>query len=181
MTSRATTDTGPAPATPGHDPGPGALVIRFAQPEDHRAVAALLEELGRPVVAGTPGEAQHKERFLEYLRRADAFALVADIDGEVVGFTNVEIRHRLNFAQPQAWVPDLVVASHQRGRGVGRALLERVEELARRRGCWGIALQSADWRHDAHAFYRRLGWSGGGFSFTKSFSGLVWPPEPPSG
>ena len=179
MTSQQTAELRPATTTgPGRPPE--ALVIRTAEPEDWRAVAALLEELGRPAVLSTPDEEHHRDRFLDYLQRTDAVALVADIDGDIVGFTNVEVRHRLNVALPQAWVPDLVVTEHHRGRGVGRALLERAEDLARRRGCWGIALESARWRLDAHTFYATMGWLDGGLSFTKSFSGLVWPPAPPA-
>lgn len=179
MTSQSTAKPRPATAATGPGRRPETLVIRTPEPEDWRPVAALLEELGRPGVLGTRDEEHHRERFVDYLQRTDAFALVADIEYDVVGFINVEVRPRLNVALPQGWVPDLVVTEHQRGRGVGRALLEQAEELARERGCWGIALESASWRQDAHAFYATMGWSGGGLSFTKSLSGLVWPPARP--
>jgi pimeloyl-ACP methyl ester carboxylesterase/GNAT superfamily N-acetyltransferase len=150
---------------------PTATVVRRASPADWPAVADLLGQLGRPV-AGDPAEERLFERtFRAYLDRHDAVALVA-VDGyDVVGFVNVELRHRLNFERPQAWIPELVVAEGSRGAGVGRALLDRAEEVAREGGCWGIALESANWRHDAHRFYAQRGWEQSALAFTKDVPG----------
>src|SRR6266508_2535873 len=93
-----------------------------------------------------------------YLERPDAVALVAEMGGAVVGFMDIEFRAWLNFTAPQAWTPDPVVADGARGRGFGRALLARAEEIARDRGCWSMALESAAWRELAHAFYTSHGW-----------------------
>jgi PhnO protein len=129
-------------------------------------------------VRGAEDEQQHRAGFEDYLERDDAVALVAELDGDVCGFVDVEFRLRLNFFEPQAWVPDLVVAEGQRGRGVGRALLARAEELARERGCFSITLESATWRTGAHAFYEREGLSEGGKSFGKVLADVEWPPTP---
>jgi GNAT superfamily N-acetyltransferase len=117
------------------------------------------------------------EAFANYLERPDTVALVAEDDGSLIGFVDVEFRQRLNFLSRQAWVPDLVVAERARGRGVGRALLEAAEERARERGCWGMSLESASWRLDSHAFYERVGWSPTGRSFTRALADVQWPPR----
>ncbi|MGH2723402.1 MAG: GNAT family N-acetyltransferase [Actinomycetota bacterium] len=155
--------------------------VREATAEDWPAVAALLAELGRPEALGRVEEPTLKGVFLGYLERPDEEALVAEVNGRVVGFVDIEYRTRLNFDRPQAWIPDLVVAEADRSRGVGRALLCRAEELARERGCWGISLESATWRTRAHAFYLREGWTDAGKGFTKSLTGEPWPPAPPDG
>ncbi|MGH2661207.1 MAG: GNAT family N-acetyltransferase [Actinomycetota bacterium] len=152
--------------------------VREARPEDWPHVAVLLAELGRPDVLGTPEETAARELFLRYLERPDATALVAEGDGRVVGFLDLEFRTRLNFDTPQAWIPDLIVSELQRSEGIGAALLHRAEELARDRGCWGMALESANWRERAHAFYEREGWQDSGKSFFKSLTYLPWPPGP---
>ena len=121
-------------------------------------MASLLAELGRPDVRGED-EDRYRELFVEYLRRPDADALVAERDGSVVGFVNVEFRERLNYDTPQGWIPELIVAEGERSRGAGAALLSRAEELARDRGCWSMALESANRRTDAHRFYLREGWT----------------------
>jgi GNAT superfamily N-acetyltransferase len=142
-------------------------------------VAALLAELGRPDVLGTDREAACRDVFERYLERPDTVALVALEDGRIVGFCDMEYRIRLNFTAPQAWIPDLIVTESMRSRGAGAALLARAEEMARARGCWGMSLESANWRARAHAFYERVGWTDTGKSFFRSLSDQPWPPPPP--
>jgi GNAT superfamily N-acetyltransferase len=154
--------------------------VREARADDWPRVSDLLAELGRPDVREEPDELAHRDAFEHYLARDDTLALVAEDDGQLVGFVDVEFRQRLNFGTPQAWVPDLVVAQAARGRGVGRALLEAVERRARDAGCWGLSLESASWRADTHAFYERVGWRETGKSFTRALSDVQWPPAPPS-
>jgi GNAT superfamily N-acetyltransferase len=74
-------------------------------------------------------------------------ALVAVADGEVVGFAH----HRL-YARPAEggtglFLDDLFTAAHVRGRGVARALINQLAELARERGAakvrWVTAADNA--------------------------------------
>lgn len=145
------------------------LVIREARDADWPAVALLLAQLGRPDVQLAAQD--HRDRFRSYLSRADTVALVAERGEKIVGFIDIEYRQRLNFNRPQAWIPDLIVAKDKRGFGIGSALLREAERLARDRGCWGIALESANWRTDAHLFYKSLDWEQSAKAFTKSFTG----------
>jgi (aminoalkyl)phosphonate N-acetyltransferase len=155
-----------------------AIRVREATADDWPSVESLLAELGRPDVRGLEDEDQHGERFGAYLARTDTVALVAEVDGEVAGFLDLEFRQRLNFKTPQAWIPDLVVAESHRSRGAGAALMARADELARERGCWSITLESATWRKDAHRFYLREGYADSAYSFSKSLTGETWPPQP---
>jgi len=153
--------------------------VREACASDWPAVSALLAELGRPDVRGRDDEEDHRGRFEDYLARTDALGLVAVDDGEVVGFIDLEFRQRLNFAQEEAWVPDLVVAEASRSRGAGSALLAEALERARERGCFALELESAVWRERAHAFYVREGLTHSGHAFTNLFVEMEWPPSPP--
>ncbi|HEV3474021.1 MAG TPA: GNAT family N-acetyltransferase [Actinomycetota bacterium] len=155
------------------------MTIREARPDDWPAVSALLAELGRPAVSGTADEEAARDIYLQYLERPDTVVLVAEVGGRLVGVVDMEYRARLNFTQPQAWIPDLVVAGSKRSAGVGAALLTRAEEMARAHGCWGIELESATWRERAHAFYIREGWTQAGLSFFKNLTDQPWPPPPP--
>jgi GNAT superfamily N-acetyltransferase len=154
------------------------IAVREGRPEDWPAVAALLAELGRPEALGTDLEDDLRRVYERYLDRPDTVALVAEVDGRVLGFCDMELRTRLNFAEPQAWIPDLVVEEAERSRGAGRALLARAEEIARERGCWGMSLESATWRDRAHAFYVREGWTDSGKAFSKPLTDIPWPPTP---
>jgi GNAT superfamily N-acetyltransferase len=152
--------------------------VREARPEDWEHVKELLAELGRPDVREGPDEPRHRAHYEQYLARDDALALVAEHGGAVVGFVDVEFRQRLNFLQPEAWIPDLVVAEAARGTGAGRALLEEVERRAIERDSWGMALESANWRESSHAFYEHVGWKDVGKAFSRVLGDVEWPPPP---
>jgi GNAT superfamily N-acetyltransferase len=152
--------------------------IREAVDRDWPAVAALLRELGRPVSDDAEDDPGLRSVFQRYLARPDTAVLLAEQDRRVVAFLDMEFRVRLGLIGPQAWIPDVIVAESHRRSGVGRALLDRAEALAREHGCWGMSLESATWREDSHAFYRRVGWRETGKSFTKSLGDVPWPPSP---
>jgi GNAT superfamily N-acetyltransferase len=152
--------------------------VREARATDWPEVSALLADLGRPDVRDSDDEDVHRRRFEDYLGRPDTLALVAVDEGRVVGFIDVEFRQRLNFLEPQAWVPDLVVAEDSRSRGAGKALLGEAVARSRERGCWSLTLESASWRERAHAFYMREGMKDTAHSFTTLLLDVEWPPKP---
>lgn len=142
--------------------------IRDARVEDWPAVAGLLVELGRDVSPSAATNPSFVIRFGGHLALRESRTLVVeDPAGRVVGFLDMEFRQRLGHPRPQAWVNDLVVTESLRGKGIGRALLARAEELARGRGCFRMSLETAGWRTETHAFYERLGWTDNGKWFVK--------------
>ncbi len=143
------------------------LGVRLAVPDDWPAVAGLLVELGRGVAAGTADDPTHRLQFAGHIRRIEHVTLVAEVDGHVIGVVDMEYHQRLGDHRPQARVNDLVVTDRVRGTGAGQALLARAEELARRRGCFRMALVTAAWRTDAVGFYERQGWERFGEWFVK--------------
>jgi GNAT superfamily N-acetyltransferase len=154
--------------------------VRMAAPPDWPAVAALLVELGRGVAGGTAADPTHQLQFAGHIRRIEHVTLVAEHDGGVVGVIDMEYHQRLGDHRPQARVHDLIVTERARGSGAGRALLSRAEELARRRGCFRMALVTANWRGDAIAFYERQGWQSYGSWFVKQLAGNVEPGGEPA-
>jgi GNAT superfamily N-acetyltransferase len=150
-------------------------LVRLAVPGDWAAVADLLVELGRGVAQKTAEDPTHRLQFAGHIRRIDQVTLVAEAGGEIVGVIDMEYHQRLGDHRPQARVNDLVVTERVRGTGAGHALLARAEELARRRGCFRMALVTARWRGDAIAFYERQGWQGYGEWFVKSLTDDVAP------
>jgi GNAT superfamily N-acetyltransferase len=151
------------------------VTVRLAKPEDWPAVAGLLVELGRGVAAGTADDATHQLQFAGHIRQIEHVTLVAEGDGEVLGVVDMEYHQRLGDHRPQARVNDLVVTERARGRGVGAVLLSRAEELARKRGCFRMALVTAAWREQTIAFYERQGWQGYGAWFVKPLTDDVTP------
>jgi GNAT superfamily N-acetyltransferase len=147
------------------DPG---FAIRPAVVSDWPQVAALLVELGRDVSPSAAHNPSYEIRFGGHLALRESRTLVAEgPPGRLLGFLDLEFRQRLGHPRPQAWVNDLVVTESARGRGIGSALLARAEELARKRGCFRMSLETGGWRDAAHRFYEREGWTDNGKWFVK--------------
>ena len=144
------------------------FAIRAATVEDWPQVAGLLVELGRDVSPSAASNPSYVIRFGGHLALRESRTLVAEASDErVLGFLDMEFRQRLGHPRPQAWVNDLIVTESVRGRGVGHALLSRAEELARKRGCFRMSLETGNWRERTHSFYLREGWTDNGKWFVK--------------
>jgi ribosomal protein S18 acetylase RimI-like enzyme len=131
------------------------LIVRPAEARDADAVLALMEGLTRPAVADDPGP--QREVFLAHLEHEDAQVFVAELDDQVAGAVSLWFQPRLNWATPQAWIPDLYVGPAFRRRGAARALLDACVEEARRRGCHRLVLESGHHRSGAHRLYEQYG------------------------
>lgn len=83
--------------------------------------------------------------------------LGAEKDGLLAGFCHVYARPALE-KPPEAVVQSLVVDGSERKSGIGRALMDAVEDFARAQGFASVALYSQVERKDAHAFYASLGY-----------------------
>jgi GNAT superfamily N-acetyltransferase len=89
--------------------------------------------------------------------RQYAETLIAEDDGEPVGFALFFHNYSTFLAQPGIYLEDLFVLPEHRGGGVGRALLENLAQLAVDRGCGRLEWAVLNWNKDAIRFYERLG------------------------
>ena len=76
----------------------------------------------------------------------------------------------------RGWVHYVAVHSAHRRRGVGRALMARVEEGLTRSGCTKLNLQVRASNHQVVAFYERLGYQ---VEDRVSVAKHLHPPGPP--
>jgi len=68
------------------------------------------------------------------------FIIVAELNGEIIGFLHLTICYRLFNGGSSAWVEDLFVLKKFRGYKVGTKLMEFAKEIARKRGCKTLRL-----------------------------------------
>jgi ribosomal protein S18 acetylase RimI-like enzyme len=83
--------------------------------------------------------------------------LIAYVDGEPAGFVSATELSHPDQAQPELFLNELGVAEAYRGRGVGRALVERLWEVARERGCRGMWVLTDDANVAANKVYAAAG------------------------
>jgi GNAT superfamily N-acetyltransferase len=128
--------------------------IRPAGPQDAPGVAALLIELGYP---GDSVE-QVRQRLARWARAENATVLVAEYQARLAGA--VAVTAIPYFEHEGSWgrIVALVVAEGNRGRGIGRLLVESAEQAALGLGCITMELTSARRRPEAHAFYPAVGY-----------------------
>ena len=128
------------------------VAIRTATTEDAAHVAELSGILGYPVNAQTM-----RKRLERVLASNGHVVFVAEISGRMVGWTEAA-EVEILVADRRCELEGLVVADGQRGHGVGRKLVEAVEQWARSRGLDQITLRSNVVRPESHSFYERIGY-----------------------
>lgn len=89
--------------------------------------------------------------------RPVAEVLIASLDGQSVGFALYFHNFSTFLGRAGIYLEDLFVRPEARGRGIGRALLERLAAIAVERDCGRLEWSVLDWNEPAIGFYRRLG------------------------
>ena len=92
---------------------------------------------------------------------SDHFCFVYEEDqtGNILGYVEAEVYESL-YSDAGLNILGLAVFPSAQGRGIGRQLMERVEELAKSRHYAFIRLNSASHRKEAHIFYEHIGYEG---------------------
>lgn len=135
------------------DPISAQITIRTAGTEDAAAIAELLDQLDYP---GTTGFL--KEKISQLTGREDARLLVAENNGRAVGVISIHFIPQLALKGDFARISYFVVEAGHRGRGIGTAIENNLEQLARERGCDRIEVHCHSRRTDAHRFYLEAGY-----------------------
>ncbi len=130
------------------------LVIRRALLADAEAICTLSrDELGYAY----PVE-KTRVKLRAALGNAAQAVFVAEQTGRVVGYIHAEDYNTL-YADPMKNILGIAVCSACRKQGIGKRLLEAVEQWAADTGAAGIRLSSGERRQDAHVFYERCGYT----------------------
>lgn len=101
-------------------------------------------------------KAQWEKADIEHYGRAvdwdkKVFHITAEENGEIVGSVRMDVRVGI------AYIDAIIVDDSMRGKGIGRQLMEKAEQVAQDHNAHKIYLQTgADW--DAVPFYEDLGY-----------------------
>lgn len=83
-------------------------------------------------------------------------ALVAEQDGELLGFVHYIFHRNTWLINPVCYLEDLFTAEGARGKGVGRALIEAVYDKAREAGSGRVYWLTHETNTTAQALYDRI-------------------------
>ncbi len=139
-------------------------LIRPATQSDEGSVYDLITALmGFPLDPGA-----FHDVFVRNLHSASVLYYVAESDGAVVGFGSLHIELQLHHVGLAGEIQELVVHETVRSKGVGAALVSRLEDEAEGRGCVSIEVTTRKRWVDAQRFYGRVGFKKTHVNFTKA-------------
>jgi GNAT superfamily N-acetyltransferase len=141
-------------------PGLTVELADYADPRDAAELVMLLDAYARdPMGGGAPLCRETREALVPGLAATPgAFSLIARLDGEPAGLANCFTGFSTFAAEPLVNVHDMGVLPEHRGRGIGKALLQAIEDEARRRGACKITLEVLSGNARARALYLALGY-----------------------
>jgi len=115
-----------------------SILVRGVMPADYAAWKPLWDGYnafyGRKDETALPHEITQAtwQRFLD--PNEPVFALVAERDGQIVGLVHYLFHGSTTLLQPTCYLQDLFTVPAERGRGIGRSLIEAVCERAKAAG-----------------------------------------------
>ena len=139
-----------------------AIIIRQATIDDIPALVGLTAELGYP-----DSEEEIRKRFEIVTSSPDHKIFVAEKFEKVIGLMSFHALDLLYGEGKLGRITALVVTESERGKGIGKLLVAKAEELARESNCKRIELTSNNRRTEAHKFYESQGFEANSKRFIK--------------
>ena len=140
--------------------------IREATTRNGDALLVLLPRLAafpKPDYRSDPEIYRTDERVLRRWLDGDEpncrVVMAEDMNGALLGFALLTLRPEVLSGEPSAHIETLVVAAEAEGRGVGSALMDVSDALARNEGAKTITLHVFETNERARKLYERKGYS----------------------
>ena len=142
------------------------VTIREARAGDALRMAEILREIGwseRRNALALEEVAGPIEKLIEHCVRdgeGHSIIVASDKNDTVIGFLNVHWVPFIMLGSLEGYVSDVFVSPSAGGLGVGKALVERVIDEGKRRGCMRLMLTNGKEKLSYKTgFYKKLGWT----------------------
>jgi len=134
------------------------LTLRPATRDDVSVLFHLIQALAEyeKLTHAVTGSAEALE---EHLFSAQPYveAIIAEVQEKAAGFALFFHNYSTFLTQPGIYLEDLFVLPEYRRKGIGKALIKYLAQLAVERGCGRLEWSVLDWNEPAIAFYDRMG------------------------
>jgi GNAT superfamily N-acetyltransferase len=146
--------------------------FREANEKDFEACLPLLPQLW-PALKITDASAESqivreiKAMFFRLLKNPNAKVILAENEGQIIALIDLTFRETLFYRGWAMVIEDLIVDENYRRRGIGTQLVRLAEEIARRRECRAIELNSDLYRKETHHFWEVIGYQCEAYQFRK--------------
>lgn len=134
-------------------------IADYKDPEQGSALITLLDAYASdPMGGGEPLPAKTKATLLERMQaQPGVYSFIAYLDDKPVGLANCVEGFSTFAAQPLCNIHDIAVLKEHRGEGIAQALMQKVAEKARERGCCKVTLEVLTGNEGARQAYLRFG------------------------
>lgn len=134
-----------------------SLSIRAATPADIGTILELIRELA--IYEKLLHEVEASEELLQkhLFDEPKVRVLLAEWNGAPAGYALFFYNFSTFLARPGIHLEDIFVQPQFRGRGVGKALLIQVAQIAEKENCGRLEWNVLDWNAPSIAFYRSMG------------------------
>ena len=133
------------------------LSFRFAVREDTPLILSFIRALAEYEKMADQVVAKEELLAEQLFDRGGAEVLFALEDGQEVGFALFFHNFSTFLGRAGLYLEDLYVLPEHRGKGYGKALLQRLARIARERGCGRMEWWCLDWNKPSIDFYLSLG------------------------
>jgi ribosomal protein S18 acetylase RimI-like enzyme len=145
------------------------ISVRKATADDYNSLCKLFDEIDAlhrdhlPHIFKKPGgAAREQDYYLGLIADENVALLVAEADEKLVGFGHTIVRDTPAFPvfvpRHYAIVEGIVVKSGFQNHGIGRILMDKMQEWATAKGAASIELNVYEFNKTAISFYERLGY-----------------------
>ena len=142
-----------------------SATIRSAENKDFNSIFLLLCQLWPDKKLD---QTSLKKVYTRLLNSSHEESFCAEIGGQIVGFCTLAIRNSLWQESHMGHICELIVDETFRRKKIGTNLIKKATNIAKKRGCKKIELDSAFHRKRAHSFYKKLGFEERAYLFSKN-------------
>ncbi len=134
------------------------LILRIAEPSDCDNLFDLIKALAEyeKLSHAVTGNASALKEHL-FGSRKYAEAILAEYTGQAIGFALFFHNYSTFLTKPGIYLEDIFVLPEYRQKGIGKAILTKIAQIAVERNCGRLEWSVLDWNEPAIAFYRRMG------------------------
>ena len=133
-------------------------IIRKAEEKDVGAIFSLIKELAEYEKLSDQiktSEVELKKALFGEDRFVEIF--IAEYDGKIAGQALFFKNFSTFLGKPGIYLEDLYVKPEMRGKGIGKALLEKIIFWAKERNYGRVEWSVLDWNEPAIDFYKKIG------------------------
>ena len=135
------------------------IVFREIQKNDIAAVFELLKSISD----FAPQKNEHDKIWDKFCNQKNVFSLVAVFGGKIIGYGSIIIEIKVRGGK-MGHIEDIVTDPNLRKKGVGKLIIDNLFHIAKREGCYKLALQCSQ---DNESFYTKCGFERSGITMQR--------------